>query len=91
MQEHTHRYRHSLCLVICRENDTFIKGLSLTSTLSILFLVNINLLSKDLPVSTNIVINCKNQSVDKDVSLADLRTARFVFDSQEDLDSTTAR
>ena len=86
VQERTHRYRHILHLVISRDYDNLINGVSMSSMLSDRFFININVYLQKQSVSTKVISYRKYKSIDTEAFLADLRVSSLVLDRPGDVD-----
>jgi len=74
----THRHGHILDLVISRDDDNLIKGVS--SMLSDHFLVNFNVSLQKQSVSAKVISYRRYKSIDKEAFLADLPVSSLVLD-----------
>ncbi|KAK2169189.1 hypothetical protein LSH36_12g34021 [Paralvinella palmiformis] len=86
VQERTHRHGHILDLVISRDDDNLIKGVSVSSMLSDHFLVDINVSLQKQSVSAKVISYRRYKSIDKEAFLADLRVSSLVMDPPDDVD-----
>ncbi|KAK2138836.1 hypothetical protein LSH36_2340g00003, partial [Paralvinella palmiformis] len=86
VQERTHRQGHILDLVISRDDDNLIKGVSVSSMLSDHFLVDINVSLQKQSVSAKDISYRRYKSIDKEAFLADLRVSSLVLDPPDDVD-----
>jgi len=66
VQERTHRHGHILDLVISRDDDNLIRGVSVSSMLSDHFLVNINVSLQKQSVSAKVTSYRRYKSIDKE-------------------------
>ena len=80
VQERTHRHGHILDLVISRDDDNLVKGVSVSSMLSDHSLVNINVSLQKQSVSAKVISYRRYKSIDKEDFLADLRVSSLVLD-----------
>jgi len=91
VQERTHRHGHILDLVISRDDDNLIKGVSVSSMLSDHFLISMDVSLQKQSISAKVISYRKYKSLDKDVFLADLWVSSLVLDPPDDQYHSTLR